>query len=172
VAVQVLDRLKAASAFVQLVQTMSKPTKTAEGKIARAAGKLGKTSPLTTLQAQLQAAVEAAEQHSSSFKAKQAVSRLEKAAKEEQAAQAKVGSCFLSALLNSVCLPVTSRVSGFSGPESVSLGLWPHAMLTVCAWAAVAEGGFITTHAAGPASCWCDAHAACASVACQCTAHV
>lgn len=87
---QVLERLKAASAFVQLVQSLAKPTKAAEGRIARAAAKLGKVPGLQALQAQLQGAVEAAEQQCSTVKARQAVSRLDKAAKEEQAAHAKV----------------------------------------------------------------------------------
>jgi uncharacterized protein involved in exopolysaccharide biosynthesis len=65
---QVLDRLKAASAYVQLAQSLTKLTKTAEGKLARAAAKLSKVPTLQALQAHLQAAVEAAEQHCSTVK--------------------------------------------------------------------------------------------------------
>lgn len=65
---QVLDRLKAASAYVQLAQSLTKLTKTAEGKLARAAAKLAKVPALQVLQVQLQAAVEAAEQHCSTVK--------------------------------------------------------------------------------------------------------
>jgi hypothetical protein len=65
---QVLDRLKAASAYVQLAQSLTKLTKAAEGKLARAAAKLYKVPTLQTLQAQLQTAVEAAQQHCSTVK--------------------------------------------------------------------------------------------------------
>jgi hypothetical protein len=69
---QVLDRLKAASAYVQLAQSLTKINKTAEAKLARAAAKVGKVPPLASLQAQLQAAVEAAEQLCSTVKVRDA----------------------------------------------------------------------------------------------------
>lgn len=65
---QVLERLKAATAYVQLAQSLSKPAKAAETKLARAAAKLSKTTTLEVLQGQLQAALEAAEQHCSTVK--------------------------------------------------------------------------------------------------------
>jgi len=65
---QVLERLKAASAYVQLAQSFTKPTKAAESKLARAAAKLSKCTTLEVLQSQLQAAAEAAEQLCSTVK--------------------------------------------------------------------------------------------------------
>lgn len=64
---QVLDRLKACSAFIQLAQGFTKSTKTAESKIAKAAAKLSRLPSLQELQAVANAAAEAvqlARQHS------------------------------------------------------------------------------------------------------------
>jgi hypothetical protein len=63
-----LDRLRAANGFLQLAQSLTKPTKTADTKLAKAAARLSKVSPLRALQAQLQAAVEAAAQQCSTLK--------------------------------------------------------------------------------------------------------
>lgn len=64
--------MKAASAYVQLAQSLTKLNKTAEVKLARAAAKVGKVPPLHHLQAQLQAAAEAAEQLCSTVKVRKA----------------------------------------------------------------------------------------------------
>jgi hypothetical protein len=65
---QVLDRLKAASAFLQLAQSLTKPSKAADTKLAKAAAKLAKVPHLSALQAQLHAAVEVAAQQCSTLK--------------------------------------------------------------------------------------------------------
>eukprot|EP00775_Hariotina_reticulata_P013519 gene13519-13644_t len=56
---QVVDRLKAASAFVTVAQAFTKSTKTAETKVARAAAKLNKLSSLQQLQQERAAAADA-----------------------------------------------------------------------------------------------------------------
>eukprot|EP00878_Enallax_costatus_P008541 GHUV01008929.1.p1 GENE.GHUV01008929.1~~GHUV01008929.1.p1 ORF type:complete len:505 (+),score=223.55 GHUV01008929.1:730-2244(+) len=58
---QVLDRLKACSAYIQLAQSFTKSTKTAEQKIAKAAAKLNKLQGLQDLQTVATAAAEAAQ---------------------------------------------------------------------------------------------------------------
>ena len=58
---QVLDRLKACSAYIQLAQGFTKSTKTAEQKIAKAAAKLNKLQGLQDLQVVATAAAEAAQ---------------------------------------------------------------------------------------------------------------
>jgi hypothetical protein len=57
---QVLERLKAAAAYVKLAQSFTKPTKTAEAKLAKAAAKLAKLPGLGSMEPAAAAAAAAA----------------------------------------------------------------------------------------------------------------
>jgi len=86
---QVLERLKAASAFVTVAQTFTKSTKTAETKVARAAAKLNKLPSLQQLLQERGAAVHALQKAQLSVKAKEAATPYDKT-KGEEAAMRKV----------------------------------------------------------------------------------